>query len=260
MDDHTAARVHDAPDFARYPLTARFLLGRGRVRMSEEEQRVLENAASSVVDFPARRHLVCRGEPVHTSMMLVEGHVTRYMDDREGYRQLVSLHIPGDFVDLHGFPTGRLDHDIATLGPVKMALFDHETLVGITSEHPSLTRILWFATMLDAAMHREWIFRLGRLGAEGRLSHFFCELYARLEMVGLARDGKFELPLTQPDLAEACGLTGVHVNRTLRGLREQGLLTFKNGRVEILNHRGLSAVAEFESDYLYPDHGSWKTK
>ncbi|NYD89927.1 Crp/Fnr family transcriptional regulator [Sphingomonas melonis] len=246
-------------DIANYPRTGRFLMGRGRLRMTPEERRVLEDSATSVKHYPARHHLVRRGEPVDTSMMLIEGYVTRYMDDREGYRQLVSVHIPGDFVDLHGFPTGRLDHDVGTLGPVKMALFDHQTLVGITERHPSLTRFLWFATLIDAAMHREWIFRLGRLGAEGRLAHFFCELYARLEMVGLARDGQFDLPLTQPDLAEACGLTGVHVNRTLRTLRERNLLTFKSGRVEILNHAGLCAAAEFASDYLYSDFGVWKT-
>ncbi len=249
-----------AAELAAYPLTGRFLLGRGRHRMTAEERRVLEDAASSVKDYPARHHLVRRGEPVDQSMMLVEGYVTRYMDDREGYRQLVSVHIPGDFVDLHGFPTGRLDHDIGTLGPVRMALFDHQTLVGITERHPELTRFLWFATLTDAAMHREWIFRLGRLGADGRLAHFFCELNARLQLVGLAENGRFELPLTQPDLAEACGLTGVHVNRTLRSLREQGLLVFKNGHVEITDHAGLCALAEFESDYLYSDCGVWKAK
>ncbi len=247
-------------ELAAFPLTGRFLLGRGRQRMTAEERRVLEDAASSVKDYPARHHLVRRGEPVDQSMMLVEGYVTRYMDDREGYRQLVSVHIPGDFVDLHGFPTGRLDHDIGTLGPVRMALFDHQTLVGITERHPELTRFLWFATLTDAAMHREWIFRLGRLGADGRLAHFFCELIARLQLVGLAENGRFELPLTQPDLAEACGLTGVHVNRTLRSLREQGLLVFKNGQVEIIDHAGLCALAEFESDYLYSDCGVWKAK
>ncbi len=247
-------------ELAAFPLTGRFLVGRGRHRMTAEERRVLEDAASSVKDYPARHHLVRRGEPVDQSMMLVEGYVTRYMDDREGYRQLVSVHIPGDFVDLHGFPTGRLDHDIGTLGPVRMALFDHQTLVGITERHPELTRFLWFATLTDAAMHREWIFRLGRLGADGRLAHFFCELNARLQLVGLAENGRFELPLTQPDLAEACGLTGVHVNRTLRSLREQGLLVFKNGQVEITDHAGLCALAEFESDYLYSDCGVWKAK
>ena len=259
MRDDSATTYAPAADSGRFPLTGRFLLGRGRDRMTDEERRVLENAASCVKHYPARHHLVRRGEPVDTSMMLIEGYVSRYMDDREGYRQLVSVHIPGDFVDLHGFPTGRLDHDIGTLGPVKMALFDHQTLVGITEEHPRLTRFLWFATLADAAMHREWIFRLGRLGADGRLAHFFCELNARLELVGLARDGRFELPLTQPDLAAACGLTGVHVNRTLRRLREQNLLLFRNGQVEILDQRGLCVAAEFNSDYLYSDLGKWKT-
>jgi len=254
----TADRALLTAELARFPLTGRFLLGRGRQRMSADERRVLEEASCAVKDYPARHHLVRRGEPIVMSMMLVEGYVTRYMDDREGYRQLVSVHVPGDFVDLHGFPTGRLDHDIGTLGPVRMALFDHQTLVGITERYPELTRFLWFATLTDAAMHREWIFRLGRLGADGRLAHFFCELYARLAMVGLAADGAFDLPLTQPDLAEACGLTGVHVNRTLRSLREEGLLVFRNGRVEILDHRGLCARAEFESDYLYADDGKWK--
>ncbi|EZP57502.1 MULTISPECIES: Crp/Fnr family transcriptional regulator [Sphingomonas] len=257
-DDPTQSDQTDG-EVARYPQTGRFLMGRGRTRMTPEERRVLEDTAMAVKDYPARHHLVRRGEPVDSSMMLIEGYVTRYMDDREGYRQLVSVHVPGDFVDLHGFPTGRLDHDIGTLGPVKVALFDHQALVGITERHPTLTRFLWFATLIDAAMHREWIFRLGRLGAEGRLAHLFCELYARLEMVGLAQDGQFDLPLTQPDLAEACGLTGVHVNRTLRTLRERGLLTFKNGRVEILDHRGLCTTAEFNSDYLYSDCGVWKT-
>lgn len=247
------------PDTERYPLTGRFLLGRGRDRMTPEERRVLEAAATTVKDFPARYTLVRRGEPVDTSMMLVRGYVTRFMDDREGYRQLVSVHVPGDFVDLHGFPTGRLDHDVGTLGPVTMALFDHQTLVGITERHSRLTRFLWFSTLIDAAMHREWIFRLGRLGAEGRLAHFFCELNARLEMVGLASGGRFVLPLTQPDLAEACGLTGVHVNRTLRSLRERGLLQFRNGQVEILDRQRLCAAAEFHSDYLYSDMSQWKT-
>jgi len=260
MRDDPTSSDQTLSDVVRYPRTGRFLMGRGRGRMTPEERKVLEDSAASVKEYPARHHLVRRGEPVDTSMMLIEGYVSRYMDDREGYRQLVSVHIPGDFVDLHGFPTGRLDHDIGTLGPVKMALFDHQTLVGITERHPSLTRFLWFATLIDAAMHREWIFRLGRLGAEGRLAHFFCELYARLEMVGLAHGGAFDLPLTQPDLAEACGLTGVHVNRTLRTLRERGLLTFRNGRVEILDHRGLCTAAEFASDYLYADRGVWMNK
>lgn len=250
-------RDDPADDLATHPLTGRFLLRRGRARMTAEERRVLEDAVADVKTFPGRHHLVRRGEPIDHSMFLIDGFVSRYMDDREGYRQIVSVHVPGDFVDLHGFPTGHLDHDIATLGPVKVALFEHQRLREITERHPRLTRFLWFATLIDAAMHREWIFRLGRLGAEGRIAHFFCELYTRMAAVDLAREGRFTLALTQPELAEACGLTGVHVNRTLRVLREEGMMNFRNGQVEIMDMKRLATVAEFEPAYLYCDGSGW---
>ncbi len=232
-------------------LTEKFLLGRGRDELSDEEKTVLEESVAGVRTLPGRTLMVRAGEPVESSTLLIEGFICRYMDDREGHRQLVAVHVPGDFVDLHGFPMKRLDHDVATLGPVKIALFDHRTLATVTERFPHLTRMLWFSTLLDGAMHREWIFRLGRLGAEGRVAHLLCELDVRLDMVGLAHDGRFMLPMTQPDLAEACGITGVHVNRVLRVLRERGALTFKGNEVRILDRKTLRGIAEFEPDYLY---------
>ena len=235
-------------------LSRRFLMGRGRERMTGEQRRVVEASMTERREFPGRHLLVRQGEPVTTSMLLLDGYACRYMDDRDGYRQLVAIHVPGDFVDLHAFPMKRLDHDVASLGPVTVGIYDHKVLTQITQEHPRLTGFLWFSTLLDAAMHREWIFRLGRLGAEGRIAHFFCELNARLQMVGLADDGRFTLPLTQADLGEACGLTGVHVNRTLRMLRERGLMTFRGGEVVILDPRQLATIAEFEPAYLYGEN------
>jgi len=237
-------------------ISGKFLLGRGRHELSDEEQRVLEDSIGSVRQVAARKQIVRAGVIIDTSTLLLEGFVCRYMDDRDGQRQLVAVHAPGDFVDLHAFPMRRLDHDIATLGPVKIACYDHQTLETITERYPHLTRKLWFSTLLDAAMHREWIFRLGRLGAEGRVAHLFCELNERLEMVGLAADGRYMLPMTQPDIAEASGLTGVHVNRVLRSLREKNLLTFKANEVCILDRKALAAVAEFEPQYLYGSNGS----
>lgn len=232
-------------------VTEKFLLGRGREDLSTEEKHVLEDSVAAVRSLPGRSLMVRAGERVDHSTLLLEGFICRYMDDREGQRQLVAVHVPGDFVDLHGFPMKRLDHDVATLGPVKIATFEHRTLETITERFPHLTKMLWFSTLLDAAMHREWIFRLGRLGAEGRIAHLFCELNVRLELIGLATDGVFMLPMTQPDLAETCGITGVHVNRVLRTLRERGALTFKGNEVRILDRKMLEAIAEFESDYLY---------
>lgn len=238
-------------------LTGRFLLGRARDALNEEERQVLEESVSAVRTVPARTTVMRRGELVNHSTLLVDGFMCRYLDDREGYRQLVSMHVPGDFVDLHGFPMKKLDHDICTLSPCTLATFEHRTLADIQQRYPRLTRWLWFSTLLDAAIHREWIFRLGRLGAEGRVAHFFCELNARLEMVGMASDGRYVLPATQADVAEACGITGVHVNRVLRLMRERGLLTFRGGEVRMLDRRRLTQLAEFDTDYLYGHHSEW---
>ena len=238
-------------------LTRRFLLGRARQALSGEEQQILENAVATTRSIPARTAVVRRGALINQSLMLLDGFMCRYLDDRNGHRQLVSMHVAGDFVDLHGFPMKRLDHDIATLGPCTVAVFEHRTLASLQDRNPRLTRWLWFSTLLDAAIHREWIFRLGRLGAEGRVAHFFCEMNARLEMVDLAADGRFTLPATQADLAEACGITGVHANRVLRLMRERGLATFRSGEVRILDQKRLAALAEFDPIYLYGQHSAW---
>lgn len=238
-------------------LTRRFLLGRAREALSEEERAIIERSVAQVRSIPARQQVMRRGELASTSTMLLEGFMCRYLDDRDGYRQLVSMHVPGDFVDLHGFPMRRLDHDICTLGPCTIAVFEHRTLAEIVAQYPHLTRWLWFSTLLDAAIHREWIFRLGRLGAEGRVAHFFCELNARLEMVELAKDGQFVLPATQADVAEACGITGVHVNRVLRVLRERNVLLFRSGEVRILDLARLTSLAEFDPTYLYGSRSDW---
>lgn len=232
---------------------ADFLRGRRRRELSEEEGAALEAALSGPVNLPARRTIVRRGEPVGHSTMLISGFMCRYMDARDGYRQLVSVHVAGDFIDLHGYPLGKLDHDLATLTDCVVATVEHERLAELVGGYPHLARMMWFATLLDAAMHREWIFRLGRLEATGRLAHFLCETYTRLAIVGLAAGGRFDFPLTQQDLGEACGLTSVHINRTVRRLREAGLAEVANREVRILDFAKLAAIGEFNSDYLYLD-------
>lgn len=235
------------------PYLKRFLRGRRREEIGADDLAALEAAVDGERTFRSRAVIVRTGEPVAVSTLLLEGFICRYMDDRAGHRQLVAIHVPGDFVDLHGFPMGWLDHDVATIGPARVACWQHSALERVLEHRPHLARMLWFSTLLDAAMHREWVFRLGRLDAVGRVAHLLCELEVRLEMVGLSVDGRYQLPLTQADLAEACGLTGVHVNRVLRSLRERGLLLFRGGEVQILDRATLRALAEFDPLYLYGD-------
>lgn len=216
---------------------------------------MLEAAISGVRLVEQREMLVRAGEPLTNSTLLLTGFMARYMDDRAGYRQMVALHLPGDFVDLHAFPLQHLDHDIATLTPCEIATVPHERLTAITREAPHLGRMLWFSTLVDAAMHREWIFRLGRLGATGRMAHFLLECWLRMRAAGIAQGPEFRLPLTQADFAETLGLTSVHVSRTLSAMRKAKLADVSDGVVRLLDVPALARAGEFSPGYLYLDDG-----
>ena len=233
--------------------TERFLRDKRGVRLEPEERARLESAISDVRMLEPRTTIVRAGEQLHQSTLLIEGFMSRYIDDRNGLRQLVAVHVPGDFVDLHAYPLKVLDHDVAAMTAATVALVPHRELDAITRELPELSRKLWFATLIDAAIHRAWLFRLGRLDAVGRVAHFLCETNARLVSAGLSDGHRFALGLTQNDIAEICGLTNVHVNRVMRHLREERLCVFRSSLVEILDLERLIARGQFEPDYLYID-------
>lgn len=229
------------------------LLLKLRVRdvVGTEEEEVLRASVAEIRDHPAGRTIVRSGTTLSASTLLVEGIVCRYKDLADGQRQIMELHVAGDFVDLHGFLLKRLDHNIGTMTPVRIALVPHDALRGITETHPHLGRMLWFSTLLDAAIHREKILSIGRRSAVARIAHILCELLVRLRLVGLADETGYALPLTQADLADVTGLTSVHVNRMLKKLRDDKLLTFRGGRVTIGDWEGLQRVAEFDPTYLH---------
>lgn len=222
-----------------------------RDTLDEAEIAALRRAIGPTKTLKADEVFIRQGEELSVSTLLVEGLVCRFKDLRDGGRQISAIHVAGDFVDLHSFSLKRLDHNIMTLTPCRVAFTPHDRLREITEQHPHLTRLLWFLTNVDAAMHREWELSLGRRDAIRRTAHLFCEIGTRLEVVHLAQNDSYDLPLTQQELAECLGLTPVHVNRTLKELRERGLVTFRDNRVTITDRRGLETVAEFDPAYLY---------
>ena len=232
--------------------TELFLKGRLRHELAAQEKTWLEEAVGRTIWLEPRQTLVERGERIEHSYYIIEGTVLRHRDDRKGERQLVGLNIPGDFVDLHGFPMKRLDHNTTALGRVHLAEVPHSAIAKLLERSTHLARALWFSTLLDAAMHREWIFRLGRLNAEGRIAHLVCETIERLKFVGLYDGRNLPVPLLQRDYAEACGITPVHANRSFRILKERGVLEpHGEGRIEILDEAELKRLGEFCGDYLY---------
>lgn len=234
-------------------LTGDFLLGRRRGELSDEECGFIEDSISEVQTLPARKTILRAGQKPNFSIFLIEGFICRYMDTESGRRQLVALQVPGDFVDLHAYPLTYLDHDNATITTCKIGLVPHERIAEIQRDMPHLAKMLWFSTLIDAAMHREWIFRMGRLNAVSRIAHFFAETEYRLALVDRVHANGFPLPLIQTDLAEAVGITPIHANRSLRALRNAGMLTFGNGMVQILDRAKLWHLAEFDPAYLFTD-------
>ena len=222
---------------------------------TEEERQALAHTVVSVRTIAARQVIVRAHVELSESVYLIDGFVSRQRELADGRRQILAIHVPGDFVDLHGLLLARLDHDVVALSASRIACAAHARLRQITVELPDLARKLWFVTAVDAALHRQWIANLSRPAVE-RVAHLFCELRCRLAVVGRVRDDCFALPLTQADIADAIALTPVHVNRTLRYLREQGLVNFRSGRVTIGDWAGLARVARFEADYLYLDRGA----
>lgn len=184
------------------------------------------------------------------STFLVSGLCARYSLTVGGDRQLTEINIPGDFVDLHSLLMKQMDHGIVALSDCVIAPAQHGDLRRLTEQYPHLTRLLWLETVIDGAIHRQWLVAMGRQNATSRLAHLICELYLRLEAAGRATDHHFAVPLTQVDLGDILGLTPVHVNRVMMELRHQGLIEWKGAQVTILDWDQLAAFAEFDPIYL----------
>jgi CRP-like cAMP-binding protein len=226
---------------------------RTRGPVSAREEQAIRAAVSEVRQHTADTVVVRRFVDQDHSTLLLDGIMCRYKDLKNGRRQITELHVAGDFADLHSFTLQYLDHDVMTLTPCRVAIVPHENLRQITEALPRLTRMYWFQTNVDAAIHREWELSLGRRTAKARLAMLFAELQVRLEVVGLANERGYALPLTQVDLAECSGLTNVHVNRTMRELREEGVVDLQGGRVIVHDRAALWRIAEFDPRYLYLD-------
>ena len=233
------------------PVGALLVKLRRRDEVSEAEAHVLSSAVDRIEEVPANKVLVTEGQPLTFSILLLEGFVGRFKDLSDGQRQITELHVAGDFVDLHGFLLKHLEHAIGTLTAVRIAIFPHEALKRITEQQPHLARMLWLSSLIDAAIQRERILSLGRRTALAAVAHLICELHCRLEVVGLTDGHSFRFPATQIDIADATGLTPVHVNRMLRKLRTDGLMTFRSGVVDIHDLPALEELAEFDNSYLF---------
>lgn len=202
--------------------------------------------------FPQRHELTREGQSKPTAFLLLSGWAFSYKVLPTGERQIVDFQIPGDFLGLRSVLFRRSDHTIEALTSIEVAeVLGSEIIRGFEQSTRLAAAVLWAASR-DEAMLVEHLVNLGRRSAEQRVVHFLLELGARVKLVGLGDIAEFDCPLTQFHLADALGLSPVHVNRVLRHLREAGLVTFRKGRVSLGPLKRLRDLAGFDTDYL--DH------
>ncbi|MDO5529723.1 MAG: Crp/Fnr family transcriptional regulator [Paracoccus sp. (in: a-proteobacteria)] len=216
----------------------------------------LKRLASLTVDrrnFRDGEVIISADDKLKRSCVLAEGLALRVhpADGLNRKRVITAVHVPGDFVDLHGFLLSRLRHDVVASGAVVMDFVQHDELREITRTHPRLTRILMMCTAIDAAVNRTWLMAAASLQATAHLAHLLCEIYVRLEQAGVAAGRQMRIPLLQRDLADMLGYSTVHVNRAVRELRDSGALRWNGQDIEILNWDELTRIGRFKPNYLW---------
>jgi CRP-like cAMP-binding protein len=221
--------------------------------LSADERQCLATLPLSSKSIAADQDIVKECARPSECCLVVEGFLCRYKLTENGKRQILSFHLRGDIPDLQSLHLTVMDHNVMTLTPSKLAFIPHESLRALMHRCPRVADVMWRDTLIDAAVFREWMIGLGRRSAEMRIAHVLCEILVRMRAVGLADGHACELPITQAELADALGLSTVHVNRSLQALRSQGLITLRDRQLTVENWKGLKRAGEFDPNYLHLD-------
>jgi CRP-like cAMP-binding protein len=220
------------------------------VALSDADLRVLSELFHRRRRFAAGRDLVLEGQADQSAYVLARGWACSYKLLANGSRQIVDFQVPGDFLGLRSLLFRTADHNIEAVTDIEASEVLASDLIDAFTRTPRLaTAVLWAASR-DEAMVVEHLVNLGRRNASVRMAHWLLELGTRLHLVGLATRKGYDCPLSQYHLADALGLSAVHVNRSLRELREAGLVTFQGGKVVFDDYPGLVRLAGFDDGYL----------
>ena len=220
-------------------------------QLSEEEVRLLIEASDAVHTVPPHRDLIREGDRPSSLFVILEGWACRYKLLPDGSRQIMAFLMPGDFCDLHVGELAEMDHSISTITTCQITTIRRELVEALIISTPALTRAFWRAQLIDKSVLRAWVVSMGRRDSLQRVAHMMLELHIRMRAIGLVEGGRCEIPLTQLVLADALGLTPVHVNRVLRKLREMRVMELGSGTLWILDIVALAKLAGFDDNYLH---------
>jgi len=206
----------------------------------------------------AGQYLVWDGDRPQNCCLLLSGFAYRHKHAGNGGRQIVSIHMKGDLVDLQNSLLGIADHNVQMLTAGEVALVPIDAVRRLAFHNPAVGMAMWYETLVEGSIFREWVLNIGRRDARTRIGHLLCEFALRLQVAELGDRTNYELPITQEQLADAVALTPVHVNRTLMKLEQEGLITRTKRMITIVDWTKLVKVADFEPRYLHLDRQSYR--
>jgi CRP-like cAMP-binding protein len=223
-----------------------------RVKLKPEDRAAILALPYTVKTVERAKFLVRERELALSSCVMLSGYSIRSKTTASGDRQIVAIHMKGEVVDLQNSLLKVADHSVQMLTPGKVAMIPREAVIRLTLDRPTIAHAMWIDTLVDASIFREWITNVGRRDARTRVAHLLCEFAVRLRLAGLGEDTRYELPMTQEQLADATGLTSVHINRTLKALEKEGLIERPNPRaIYIGDWRRIAEVGDFDTNYLH---------
>jgi CRP-like cAMP-binding protein len=228
-----------------------------------EELSPADRAAILALPFSRRRldagqYLVWDGDRPQNTCLLLSGFAYRHKMSGNGGRQIVSFHMKGDLVDLQNSLLGIADHNVQMLTAGEVAMIPVETIRQIAFSHPDVGMAMWYESLVEGSIFREWVLNIGRRDARTRIAHLLCEFGLRLKVADIAEPTTYELPITQEQLADAVALTPVHVNRTLMKLEQDGLITRTKRMITIVDWTAMVKVADFQPRYLHLDRQEYR--
>ena len=218
---------------------------------AEDRDRLAALAQTNFRQIRARRDIIREGERPGFVNLIIDGWAIRHKMLDDGRRQIMAFLLPGDICDFKAFILREMDHSIGALTDVTVAQIPHDVIEDIGGKSQSLSQAFCWDMLVQMAIQREWTVNLGQRSAIERIAHLICELFARLNAVGLCIDGACHFPITQIDLSEATGVTPVHVNRILQELRSEKLIEWKAREVHVPDMDALQRLAMFNDNYLH---------
>ncbi len=219
--------------------------------LDEEDRQAILALPYTLKTLESHSYTIREGDPPEACAVLVSGFAFRQKLTGDGARQIVAVHIPGEPLDFQSLFLDVADHNVQTLTRAEVAFIPRIELQKLARTRPSVAHAILVMILVEASIFREWVLNVGRRDSRARLAHLLCEFAIRLEAQGLADENGYELPMTQEQLADALGLTSVHVNRTIMALEAEGFIDRDKRRVRFPDWRRMRDIGDFNQRYLH---------